>query len=258
MKPSGVLSPGSLTLTTARLLVLALATNSIDSSGVSASELGVLPGGGRGSMAVPIVSTGLAGLGVEDRDGVAVGVGHVEDLAPLRQEHLVGMLLGLPAADDLALGRVDHGDLGVAPEAHVEPAARLVPGQAVGISESRPAAISLFCLRSDGVEPGHRVAEDVGDPERLAVVRQRQSRRHPRPLPRLLRRIGSDKLSFTGSRAGRRRGRSRRSRRRSPPPAIEPLAVVRPDQARERLGQRDPADDLARAWCSTVTTSCSP
>ena len=44
MKPSGALPPGSLTLTTARLLVLALATKSIDSSGESASELGVLPG----------------------------------------------------------------------------------------------------------------------------------------------------------------------------------------------------------------------
>ncbi len=59
MKPSGALAPGSLTLTTARLLVLALATNSIDSSGESASELGVLPEGALGSMAVPIVSIGL-------------------------------------------------------------------------------------------------------------------------------------------------------------------------------------------------------
>ncbi len=59
MKPSGPLAPGSLTLTTARLLVLALATKSIDSSGESASELGVLPEGALGSMAVPIVSTAL-------------------------------------------------------------------------------------------------------------------------------------------------------------------------------------------------------
>ena len=59
MKPSGALPPGSLTLTTARLLVLALATNSIDSSGESASDTGVLPGGALGSMAVPIVSTAL-------------------------------------------------------------------------------------------------------------------------------------------------------------------------------------------------------
>ncbi len=60
IKPSGVLAPGSLTLTTARLLVLALATKSIDSSGVSASALGVLPAGARGSIAVPMVSTGRA------------------------------------------------------------------------------------------------------------------------------------------------------------------------------------------------------
>src|SRR5947207_113266 len=59
MRPSGALAPGSLTLNTARLLVLALATNSIDSSGESASELGVLPKGALGSMAVPIVSMGL-------------------------------------------------------------------------------------------------------------------------------------------------------------------------------------------------------
>ena len=59
MNPSGVLSPGSLTLTTARSLVLALATNRTDSSGESASELGVLPGGALGSIAVPIVSTAL-------------------------------------------------------------------------------------------------------------------------------------------------------------------------------------------------------
>src|SRR6516225_3543709 len=59
MKPRGALAPGVLTLTTARLLVLALATNSIDSSGESASALGVLPGGALGSMAVPIVSIGF-------------------------------------------------------------------------------------------------------------------------------------------------------------------------------------------------------
>ena len=93
MKPSGPLAPGSLTLTTARLLVLALATNSIDSSGESASELGVLPEGALGSIAVPIVSIGLAGLGVDHRDRVAVGVGHVEDLPAPCQQHLVGMLL---------------------------------------------------------------------------------------------------------------------------------------------------------------------
>ena len=59
MKPRGALPPGSLTLTTARLLVFALATKSIDSSGESASELGVLPGGALGSIAVPMVSIGL-------------------------------------------------------------------------------------------------------------------------------------------------------------------------------------------------------
>ncbi len=59
MNPSGVLAPGSLTLITARLLVFALATSSIDSSGVSASELGVEPAGALGSMAVLIVSTAL-------------------------------------------------------------------------------------------------------------------------------------------------------------------------------------------------------
>ena len=59
MNPSGVLAPGSFTLTTARLFVLALATKRIDSSGESASALGVLPAGALGSMAVPIVSTAL-------------------------------------------------------------------------------------------------------------------------------------------------------------------------------------------------------
>ena len=59
-KPSGVLAPGSLTLTTARLLVLALATSKIDSSAESARALGVLPAGAPGSMAVPIVSMALA------------------------------------------------------------------------------------------------------------------------------------------------------------------------------------------------------
>ncbi len=59
MKPSGLLSPGSLTLTTATSLVLALATNSNSSSGVRASELGVEPGGALGSIAVPIVSIAL-------------------------------------------------------------------------------------------------------------------------------------------------------------------------------------------------------
>src|SRR5262245_42446642 len=57
MNPSGALEPTALTFTTARQFVLALATNRTDSSGVSASELGVLPEGARGSIAVPIVST---------------------------------------------------------------------------------------------------------------------------------------------------------------------------------------------------------
>ena len=39
--------------------MLALATNSTDSSGERASELGVQPGGALGSIAVPIVSTAL-------------------------------------------------------------------------------------------------------------------------------------------------------------------------------------------------------
>ena len=93
MNPSGVLAPGSLTLITARLLVLALATSRTDSSGVSARELGVEPAGALGSMAVLIVSTALPAEGVDDRDGVAVGVGDIEDLASLRQEQLVGVLL---------------------------------------------------------------------------------------------------------------------------------------------------------------------
>ena len=59
MKPKGALPPGSFTLTTAMSLVLAFATNNIDSSGETASELGVLPAGALGSIAVPIVSIGL-------------------------------------------------------------------------------------------------------------------------------------------------------------------------------------------------------
>ena len=59
MNPRGVLAPISFTLTTARLLVFALATNKTVSSEVSASELGVLPAGAFGSIAVPITSTAL-------------------------------------------------------------------------------------------------------------------------------------------------------------------------------------------------------
>ena len=59
MNPSGVLPPRSLTFTTARLFVLALATNSTDSSGDSARELGVQPEGAPGAIAVPITSTAL-------------------------------------------------------------------------------------------------------------------------------------------------------------------------------------------------------
>src|SRR4051812_40763683 len=57
--PSVLLAPIFATLKTATSLVLAFVTNRMDSSGVSASELGVLPGGHRGSMAVLIVSTVL-------------------------------------------------------------------------------------------------------------------------------------------------------------------------------------------------------
>ena len=59
MNPSGLLAPASLTFTTATSFVAEFATKSIDSSAVSASELGIEPAGAPGSMAVPIVSIGL-------------------------------------------------------------------------------------------------------------------------------------------------------------------------------------------------------
>src|SRR5512135_2717316 len=59
MNPSGVLPPNSLTFTTATLFVSALAMNSIDPSGERLKELGVLPAGAFGAIAVPIVSTDL-------------------------------------------------------------------------------------------------------------------------------------------------------------------------------------------------------
>src|ERR1700733_4714212 len=63
MKPSGVLAPAVLTLTTARSLVAALATKRTASSAVNASELGIDPAGALGSIAVPIVSSALPDSG---------------------------------------------------------------------------------------------------------------------------------------------------------------------------------------------------
>ena len=226
----------------------------------------MLPGGALGSMAVPIVSIGLARLGVDHRDGVAVGVGHVEDLPALRQEHLVGMLLGRPGADDLERGRVDDGDLGLAPEADVEPPARLVERQAVGIGVGPEGDLALEGPRL-GVEPRQRVAEGGGDVERLAVLRDRQAGRRPLVLlgrlvlARVPRRqeclaVGIFEHGLVREQAV---GVVEPVDQVVEPAADEELlAVGRPGQPGERPRERDPADHPAAAAPSTVTTSCSP
>ena len=144
-----------------------------------------------------------------------------------------------------ALGRIDDRDLGVAPEAHVEPAARLIPGQPVGIGECAERDLALLLL-VHGVEPRDRMTEDIGDPERAAVARERQSGREPRPgaasPPRY--RLGEGQLHRVREQAA---GMVEAMDDVVETAAgVEPLAVLRPDQARERLVQRHPADHPAR------------
>ena len=95
----------------------------------------------------------------------------------MRQQHLVGMLLGRPVADDLERLGVDDGHLGLAPEADIELLARLVERQAVGIAVGLERDLALKRTRL-GVEPAQRMAERGGDIERLAVLGERQAGRH--------------------------------------------------------------------------------
>ena len=96
---------------------------------------------------------------------------------------------------------------------------RLVAGEAVGVASRPRAAISPASLPVAVSNRATRVAEDVGDPERLAVVRERQARRDA--AGRLPLRPARDRSSFDLVReqavgvveARRSRRRTRRRRR---------------------------------------------
>ena len=126
---------------------------------------------------------------------------------------------------------VDHGDGRAVPEADVEPVARLVPGQAIGIGIGLERDQVAERARRR-IEPGQRVPVDVGDPERLAVGGEGQARRAP-CVPRIACGVGE--------------GRLVREQAVRVVEAIDPiveaaadvelLAVGRPDQAGERLAE---------------------
>ncbi len=163
------------------------------------------------------------------------------------------MLLGRPGADDLEGGRVDDGDRGLAPEADVQPPARLVERQAVGIAVGAEGDLALKGSRL-GVEPRQRVAERGGDVERLAVLGEGQAGGRPLML------LG--RLAF--ARVPRRQELLAVGvfedglLRQQPVGVVEPvdqvvepaageelLAVGRPGQPGEGPRQRDPADHPA-------------
>ncbi len=157
------------------------------------------------------------------------------------------MFLGLPAVDDRAPGRIDDRNLGVAPEADVESAARLIPGQPVGIGEWAQGDLALLLLLH-GVEPRDRMTEDIRNPERAAVARQRQSGREPGPACRVF------SIRYRFGEAQLRRVREQAAGMIETiddvvetAAGVEPLAILRPGQARERLVQCHPADHLSRS-----------
>ena len=148
------------------------------------------------------------------------------------------MLLSRQQAGNLERLGVDQRNRRVVPEADVQAFARLVPGQSVRVGIGRQR--NQVADRARGrVEPGKRVAVDVGDPQGLAIGRQGQS--------------AGNLEAFLGIGV-----RQRRLVREQTPGVIEAidaiveaaadkelLAVGRPDQTGEGFWEGDPANDLA-------------
>ena len=148
------------------------------------------------------------------------------------------MFLRGPVGDDLDLGGVDDGDLGLVPEADVELAGGLVEGEP--IRERVGAEVDLGLETPRAVELREGVAEGVGDPERLAILRDRQAGGDPLLLGSFRRIVDLESV------------REQAARVVEPiddvvPAAADeqPLAVGGPGEPLETFLDRDPADDLA-------------
>ena len=181
---------------------------------------------------------GPCGHRVDDAHRIAVGVGHIQHLTAAGKKQFVGMLLSRQQAGNLERLGVDQRNRRVVPEADVQAFARLVPGQSVRVGIGRQRNQVADCARGR-VEPGKRVAVDVGDPQGLAIGRQGQS--------------AGNLEAFLGIGV-----RQRRLVREQTPGVIEAidaiveaaadkelLAVGRPDQTGEGFWEGDPANDLA-------------
>ena len=149
--------------------------------------------------------------------------------------------------------RVDDGDLGLAPEADVEPVARLVEGQAIGVAVGLERDLALERTRL-GVEPAERVAEGGGDVERLAVLGDAPGRRACAGASWPARRrgvaLGQELLAVGVFEDGLVREQAVGvvepvDQVVEPAADEELLAVGRPGHAGEAPRHGDPADDLA-------------
>src|SRR5262249_57569628 len=102
--------------------------------------------------------------------------------------------------DLLARAAVEHGDLRLAPEAHVNAAPLIVQREAEGvrIGPERPLAGQL--ASADRLEPCDGVAEDVGDPEGPAVLREGEPGHAPVAAP--LEGLGEGELTLVREQAG--------------------------------------------------------
>ena len=193
---------------------------------------------------------GPCGHRVDDAHRIAVGVGHIQHLTAAGKKQFVGMLLSRQRAGNLERLGVDQRNRRVVPEADVQAFARLVPGQSVRVGIGRQRNQVADCARGR-VEPGKRVAVDVGDPQGLAIGRQGQS--------------AGNLEAFLGIGV-----RQRRLVREQTPGVVEAidavveaaadkelLAVGRPDQA-VKVSGRATRPMILPVSVLAVTTSCSP
>ena len=172
MKPSGVLAAGFLDVDDGQVVGVGVGDEAASTHRARApASWACCPAGRLGSIAVPIVSMALPASVSITLTVLRLALATYRILPPRASSSSLGCSWVGQRAGNLERLGVDHGDLRLAPEADVEPFARLVPGQSVRVGVGRRAGLSSRNVPAVVSNRAKRVAEDVGDLQGLAVGR---------------------------------------------------------------------------------------